>query len=112
MIRSSDRTCTENPKTNPVSIEIKWGDNWSVKELVTGLKEQLVGQYMRARNSRYGVYVVANQTRNRHWIGPNGEKLGFAELLEYLTSIATDCQKNNNGVDGLKVIGIDFVRPQ
>lgn len=102
----------ENPKTNPVSVELKWGDKWTVKELTAGLEEQLVGQYMRAHDSRYGVYVVGTQSRKLSWIGPNGEKFGFAELIEYLVSLAGEGQKNNKGVEGLKVIGIDFSSPK
>lgn len=102
----------ENPKTNPVSIELKWGDKWTVKELTVGLEEQLVGQYMRAHDSRFGIYVVGTQMRKVNWIGPNGEKFGFAELIENLASLADEAQKKNNGIKGLKVIGVDFSSPK
>jgi hypothetical protein len=48
----------ENPKTAPVSVEVKWADKWTLAELLERLENQLVGQYLRANNSRYGIYVL------------------------------------------------------
>lgn len=62
----------ENPKTAPVSIEIKWADNWTLAVLLERLENQLIGQYLRAHNSRYGVYLLGMIGRRGHWESLDG----------------------------------------
>ena len=43
----------ENPRTDPLSLEMKWADKWSLTVLLERLENQLVGQYLHAHKSRY-----------------------------------------------------------
>lgn len=102
----------ENPKTDPVSIEIKWADKWTLAELIAGLETQLVGQYLRAHNSRYGLYVLGTIGRKQHWEEPSTQKnLIFAEVVDILTQRAHLLMKSNLKIGGLSVIAIDFQEP-
>lgn len=102
----------ENPKTGPVSIEIKRGEEWSAQELLDGLEQQLVGQYLRAHKSRYGIYVVSLK-RDKEWDDPSGGPgLDFPALVSLLTKRATEIQRDQADVDGLEVIAIDFRDPR
>jgi len=40
------------PGLDPVAIEVKWADDWDLKQLVAALTDQLVGRYFRAASSR------------------------------------------------------------
>jgi hypothetical protein len=101
----------ENPKTPPVSIEVKWADKWSLRELLSGLESQLVGQYLRAHNSRCGVYFLATDGRKQHWETPDGRRLTFAELVNVLRTRAAQIETENPGVDAVRVVAIDFRVP-
>jgi hypothetical protein len=97
-----------NPNTDPVSIEIKWANKWTLRELVVGLQDQLVGKYLRAHNSKYGIYLVGVRGNKKAWHNLKGKQLDFGKVLEVLSKKAEKIQKDNSGVEGLKVIGIDF----
>jgi hypothetical protein len=100
----------EHPGMRPVSIELKWAHHESFTELEEGLTDQLVGQYLRAPNSNYGIYVLGYFSRQKkYWEDkPAGKKLNFADLISHLQDIAKIIVKERTDVDGVEVFGIDF----
>ena len=103
----------ENPKfPGPVSIEVKWADNWSVPELLERLENQLVGQYLRAHNSRYGIYFLGHNGDKDHWMKPGtSNRLAFAEVVDLVRLKALSLLEQNPKVHGLEVVTIDFRQP-
>lgn len=101
----------ENPKTHPVSIEVKWADNWTLQELLERLESQLVGQYLRAHHSRHGIYLLASDGRKRHWQDGDGKRITFEEVSTRLTAKAAEIEAENTDVDVVRVVSIDFRRP-
>jgi len=102
----------ENPGTGPVSVEVKWADSWTLPELLERLENQLVGQYLRAHNSRYGIYFLGFIGKKRYWEEPTtGEKLTFAEVVETVSKRAVILVQANPRIGGLEVVSIDFCEP-
>lgn len=96
----------------PVSIEVKWADNWSLKGLTAGLVDQLVGQYLRAVNSNYGIYVVGYKGAKTYWEETEtGRRLSFPDLVRHLENTAAAITHSRQGIDDLRVFGINFSVP-
>ena len=103
----------ENPRTHPVSIKVKWAENWSVPKLLERLENQLVGQYLRAHNSRYGIYFLGCIGKKQGWEDPaSGKKLNFEEVVNIVRQRAVHLVKINPKVSGLEVVSIDFRQPR
>jgi hypothetical protein len=99
----------ENPRTGPVSIEIKWAESWTLKELLERLENQLVGQYLRAHNSRYGIYFLGFILKQHYWKDPaTGKQLTAADVIKIVSERAKVLLQTNPRVFGLEVISIDF----
>ncbi|MDB6026456.1 MAG: hypothetical protein JWM68_2679, partial [Verrucomicrobiales bacterium] len=102
----------ENPRTNPVSIEIKWADSWTLAELLERLENQLIGQYLRAHNSSYGIYFLGFIGKKQHWEEPNtGKRLTAVEIIATIRQRAISLMQSNPKVLGLEVVTIDFRQP-
>jgi hypothetical protein len=101
----------ENPNTDPVSIELKWADNWTLPVLLNRLESQLVGQYLRAHNSRFGIYVLGTDGRKRHWEDPDGKNLTFDEVMEVIVRRARELIETRGDIAGLCVVALDFRPP-
>ena len=101
----------ENPHTDPVAIELKWADNWALPVLLERLENQLIGQYLRAHNSRYGIYVLGTDGRKGHWEDPNGRHIRFEEVMQIIVHRARELADTRCDVAGLCVVGIDFRVP-
>ena len=97
----------ENPHTAPVSIELKWADNWTLTQLVERLENQLVGQYLRAERSRYGIHVLATDGRKGYWESPHG-KLDFNQVIERVARRAEELRSTRLGIGDLRVVAIDW----
>jgi len=103
----------ENPKTPPASIEVKWADNWTVPQLLERLENQLVGQYLRANNSRYGIYVLGTFARKGYWEEPiSSRRLAFEEVVEIVRRRASELEATRSDVSGIHVVPIDFSDPR
>ncbi len=104
----------ENPRTDPVSIEVKWADaDWSLRDLLERLENQLVGQYLRAHNSRYGVFLVGYIGKKSYWKDPvDGTHRNFSEVVDMLQTRARQIVDSQRDVADIAVLGIDFSDPR
>lgn len=99
---------------NPLPIEVKLADSWTISVLLERLENQLIGQYLRPAHIRFGVYVLGNADPKKHWKVPGtNELIGFAELVALIQKRAAELQfERRADVDGIEVIGIDFSDPK
>ena len=100
-----------NAQAGLVSIEIKPvdGRGYSLQKLLDTLEKQLVGQYMQAARSHHGILMIA-MLKKRTWVLKDGRgQINFEELLSRLNKKADEIERIDNHVNGLKVVGIDFV---
>lgn len=102
----------ERAGLNTLPIEVKLANSWTVKELLVGLENQLVGQYLRSANIRYGIYVLGNTDPKRRW-ELSGAMIDFAALVSHIQERAQALQAQMRvGIDGIEVVGIDFSDPR
>ena len=100
----------ENPKTGPVSIEVKWAENWSLADLLERLENQLISEYLRAHNSRHGIYFLAIDGRDgdRQWKTKDGKLVPFREVERILRERAREIVATRIDVESLEICTIDF----
>lgn len=101
---------------NSLPIEVKLANlnHWPLHKLLERLENQLIGQYLRAENVRYGVYVLGNVHPKRRWqdVG-SGAMIDFQTLVQRVTDRARNLENENRlGVNGIAVIGVDFSDPR
>jgi hypothetical protein len=97
----------------PVSFELKLADRWSYAELSEGLENQLIMQYMRDRNARYGVYLLGYTGNKSYWREPGSwRKLLFEDLIATLQRGAAAIVAGLSDALSVRVIGIDFRDPR
>ena len=95
-----------------ISIEVKLMDRWSLNQLQERLENQLLGQYMRDRNSRFGVYFLGYVKERSHWEDhASGRNINYEEVIQILTKQAFDLCSKRNDVAGIAVVGVDFIDP-
>jgi hypothetical protein len=75
-----------------VPIEIKVANSWSVTELETALRNQLCGQYLRAREVRHGILlIVLQKKRARGWQSTDASGyLTFEQVISRLKTLAAE----------------------
>ena len=84
-----------------MTIEVKPVDRkkgrYTFKQLLSALENQLVGQYMSARNSRHGILLIAMLER-RKWDPRDGAgKIDFHKLIKRLNEEASSvCAKRSS----------------
>jgi hypothetical protein len=72
-----------------------------------GVREQLVGTYMQANNSRFGALVVCSSGPAKKWeVG--GKDVAFHDLVAYLRARAEAIAQLDAHVDALAIIAFDF----
>ena len=73
-----------------VAMEIKVTDSWTLKQLEDALEVQLCGQYLRAKDGRYGVLLLVHQKpRAKGWEDTaTGVFLSFEEVVARLSARA------------------------
>jgi hypothetical protein len=96
----------------PVTIEVKLAERWSGNELVGGLRDQLVDQYLARAGSRHAVYVVCwcDKERRKSWDPDGHPGLDFRGLVALLETRAVEIQSSDERVERLDVVAIDFTR--
>lgn len=99
----------EKPGVGPVSIEVKWADKWTLPELLEGLENQLVGQYLRDDNSRYGIYLLGYIHRKNNWDGPDkSSSSSFDQVVAMIDSRAKAIVAECRNIQDIAVISMDF----
>jgi hypothetical protein len=72
----------------PITIEIKIAERWTIAQLELAIVDQLLGTYMRASGSGYGVFVVCSSGPPHRWRGAGGTSLDFPSLVAHLSNYA------------------------
>ena len=99
----------ENPRSAAVPVELKWAENWTAKQHLERLENQLVGQYLRAYNVRYGIYLLGYIERQQHWDHPSeSRRIDFKELVRLIEQRAQELVRIRPEAEGLRVISINF----
>lgn len=92
-----------------VPMEIKVAESWSLDELETALKTQLVGQYLRDRQNRYGVLLLVHQrARSRGWKMNDGAYASYAQLVDWLRSLAMEIATETPISAQVEIVSIDL----
>jgi hypothetical protein len=99
-----------NPRCDgPVTIEAKIAQRWTLPQLEDSLRHQLVGAYMAANSSKYGILAVCSSGTKRGWqIAAGAPDADFKEVVARLRTLAGDIVATNHQVLGLHVVVIDF----
>lgn len=104
----------EAPGISPLPIEIKWADGASygtAKSLLERLENQLFGDYLRAAESRFGIFLIG-QVGPKRWREPGkGGYLGLEELRALLQRRANELVGDRWDVDAVEIVSIDFRLP-
>lgn len=96
-----------------ISVEVKMATlHWSYTELVKHLHQQLVGQYLRAGNARYGVYLLFRANAARTWRTEDGMRLDWNQLLARLSDEAKSILGQRPDIERLEVLGVDVTSPR
>jgi len=95
----------------PVPIELKIADNWSYKQLLTSLRTQLVGQYMRDSRTRFGIFLLVRKQK-QFWINKQQRERipSFHALIKQLQKDADRTQLADIEIEEIKVVGIDLCK--
>lgn len=95
-----------------VCVEIKPLDRergYSAASLADTLRTQLVGQYLRGRNSKHGILVVL-RLDDKQWEIPG--KAGLRQFSDLVTFLEDECRKVHadvKDVEALRIVSIDCV---
>jgi hypothetical protein len=100
-----------HPRSGSVGIEVKPNDRYSYNELKNALITQLIGQYLRAIESRYGILLLAKLNNKKYDTWDGSEYLNFEQLVIKLNELAFEIVEKDNEIDSVKVVGIDFTQP-
>ncbi|MCO7197594.1 hypothetical protein [Pseudoalteromonas sp. OANN1] len=94
----------------PVPIELKLLDkSWSGNQLCERLRNQLVGDYLRANGASCGVFLLVSANTNKSWQIDN-QSVSLDELRDALMNYWTSISKEYPTVSAIEVIVIDLNR--
>lgn len=96
-----------------VSVEVKVAtfEHWSYSALEERLRNQLVGQYLRAPNAKYGVFMLFRENSQRTWRAADGRVMDWTAILESLASVAKEILSGRPDIERLEVLGVDVTPP-
>jgi hypothetical protein len=94
-------------------IEIKIADRrWSLSELESALRNQLVGQYLRHEGSKAGCLLLTYDGEKSYWEHPETRAhMNFREMVDFLKAAAEGIEREQNYGVRLKVHGLDLTDP-
>lgn len=93
------------------AIEIKIGDSWSVRELEDALRDQLVGQYLRAAECSVGALWVTYAGRKGFQHPETSQKMTFEAVVQHLKAYAADIEASESGRIRIAVLPLDLRNP-
>lgn len=93
-----------------VAIELKLIDKWSGNELVERLENQLIGQYMRHRECRSGVFLLVAQRKQglTFTVAGRQRRMKLAEALDYLQMVANSCVASVSSAERVVVLALQL----
>ncbi|MEM6254847.1 MAG: hypothetical protein AAF821_18175 [Cyanobacteria bacterium P01_D01_bin.156] len=96
--------------TGMVPVELKIADKgWSGTALFDKLRDQLVGDYLRDKNSENGIYLLVYRGEKQKWQHPKTKSLlSFEKMVSALQEYAGEIISTNSGISNIEVIGIDL----
>lgn len=92
-------------------IELKIGDNWSVKEFEEAIETQLVGQYLRHTDCSAGVLLITYAGRKGFQNTETNQPMAFDDVIQHLQNFANDIEQREEGRVRLGVKGLDLRNP-
>ena len=92
-----------------VPIEIKaTSSNWTLPDYQKALTDQLIGQYLRDRENRWGTLLIVHQkTRTIGWKAPDGSRFSIGQVIEHLRSMAASIASSGQYSAQVDVILLD-----
>jgi hypothetical protein len=95
------------------AIEVKIADSrWTVADLERALVRQLIGQYLRHKNSKAGCLLLTYDGSKKYWQRPRRRgRLSFKDLVAYLDGLAQRKAGASNGDYQVSVFGLDLTDP-
>ena len=92
-----------------VPIEIKIAESWTLEQLQHALRMQLCGRYLRARDAKHGILLLAHQKpRPRGWTDPRtNRRLTFPEVVEFLRQEAREIASTDTDAPQPEIAVID-----
>lgn len=115
VVDQDNRTDIElTARPGKICVEIKPLDrsrSYSATSLADTLRTQLVGQYLRGRNSRHGILVIV-RLDDKQWEIPGRTGVWpFSELVNFLEQECKKVLAETHDIDALQVVAIDCVPP-
>ena len=90
-------------------IEIKIAYKWSLNELESALRNQLIGQYLRHESSRAGCLLLTHHGKKQYWEHPKTrDHLNFDNIVSYLDDIAQEIERESSYQVRLVVHGLNL----
>ena len=89
-------------------IEVKIADRrWSLPQLRTALRQQLVDRYLRDTNCKAGCLLLTCHDKNKYWVHPEARKrIRFHEMVEYLNEEAQKIEEDKLQEVRVSVFGL------
>ena len=70
-----------------------------------------MGQYLRAPNANYGIYLLFHNGKQQHWIPDGQTPRDWEGLLSDLQVLADQIRDQRIDIERLVVVGIDVRKP-
>ncbi|MCQ2003128.1 hypothetical protein [Rhizobium sp. NRK18] len=91
-----------------VPIEVKVAESWTLKQLEVALYQQMIGQYLRDRENRYGILLFAHQKPRRDgWQKPDKTYLNFSEIIDHLRTLAHEVAMQRPYSPQVEIVTLD-----
>lgn len=92
-----------------VPIEIKaTSSNWTLPDYEKALTDQLIGQYLRDRENRWGTLLIVHQKKRAlGWTGPDSSWLSIEQVVAHLRSMASSIASSGQCAAQVDVILLD-----
>lgn len=91
-----------------VVIEMKVGDNWTIRELEAAISDQLVAKYLQHPSCAGGCLLVTYAGRKGFRCPDNQKDVTFEELITRLKAKAAEIETRERGRIRLAVVGLDL----
>lgn len=110
--KKPDIVLTHPTFQSTVAIEMKWAGNWSKKEHLDALEQQLYGLYMQGE-SKHGIYLLIHKgaAPSKWGKSENGEGSTLENLRVAIATRANVLLENDTSIRAIDVVAIDCNPP-